>query len=129
MEKKNLTEIEKITGVVLTEEVKQRILNDWRNPIKDWGLLNSDNPLKLLYFTRVLMSLVLEKSEDPIAVALAKLFNALDSSTNLMHAWETTHANEKNGKDTRATSLQIKQITIGTPNQTTLTIASTERKV
>ena len=95
MKKENLTEIEKITGVVLTEEVKQRILNDCRNPIKDWALLNADNPVKLLYFTRVLMSLVLETSTDQAAIALAKLFNALDHSTNLMHAWESVFIHNK----------------------------------
>lgn len=97
-----VTELTKFTGLALTEEVKQRIVDDYRNPVKDWNLLNSDNPVKLLFFVRVMADLVRQNSTDQTALALAKLFGALDHSTNLMHAWESIACNAAKEQATTA---------------------------
>ena len=94
MDNETSLQLNELIGFEITEEIKQQIINDCRNPIKDWKLLNSDNPVKLLYFARVLKRLVLEKSEDKTAIALARIFDALDKATNLMHAWETFYINQ-----------------------------------
>ena len=120
-----LTLIENITGFALPEEVKRQIINDPRNQVKDWDIFNDpNNPTKLIYFLRLLANMV-DADDDPKAVALARLFSALDHSTNLMHAWESYYAEKrKNG-----TTVTITQEVISVSGSVSIQMGSEAEKL